>query len=362
VLGALRYFYEQLPDLHVIAAGSLLDFTLQEFEHSMPVGRIEYFFLHPLSFTEFLDATGAQKVGDHLRDLDLQKLSVLSTSVHTTLLQKLREYYFVGGMPAVVEQYAADKNLRSVQRLQSSIVLTLQDDFYKYRSRFDPAILKSAFLSAAIHPARRKKYVEVSREYRSEQVKKAFHLLHLARLVEPITYSSARGIPLSTHAKPDFFKPLFLDIGLCNRIAEVPLVESSEQMITVQEGELADQFVGQQLLCAEEGYIPPHLFYWERLERGASAEVDYVMSYDQTIIPIEVKAGRGTTLRSLHYIVDERENVAVGVRFSTREYETETLSGKKRTFRLLSFPLYCAELLPLLLAGLRERSRLGFWC
>jgi predicted AAA+ superfamily ATPase len=342
VISALRYFYEQLPELHVIATGSLLDFTLETIDAAMPVGRVEYYFLHPFSFIEFLEATGTDKLATFLKDLT--DFNEITEGIHSRLLEKMREYYFIGGMPAVVQDYAINKNFRTAQRIQSSIVLTLQDDFNKYRRRFDPDLLRIVLNSTAVHPMRRHKYVEISRSHRAEQIKKAFELLRLARLLDPVIYSGAQGIPLSTQAKPDLFKPLFLDIGLCNRLAEVPLLDSTNTLLSIREGELAEQFVGQQLLLTQEPYLPPQLFYWERLSRGSFAEVDYVINSGQEIIPIEVKAGRGTTLRSLHSFLDEHLSVKRAIRFSIRMPEKEMVEGKKGRGMLLSLPLYCAEI------------------
>lgn len=343
-ISALRYFYEQLPDLHVIATGSLLDFTLDTMDTPMPVGRVEYYFLHPFSFVEFLDATGAEKLATFLREI--VELNEISEAIHLRLLEKLREYYFVGGMPAAVHDYAMNSNFRNVQRIQSSIVLTLQDDFNKYRKRFDPELLRIVLHSTAAHPVRRQKYVDISRNHRAEQIKKAFELLRLARLVDLVFFSTAQGIPLLVQARPDLFKPLFLDIGLCNRLAAVPLLSSTDLLLSIREGELAEQFVGQQLLLTQEYYLPPQLFYWERLSRGSSAEIDYLINIGQEIIPIEVKAGRGTTLRSLHSFLDEHPSVKRAVRFGVRMPEKEMIEGKKGKCLLLSLPLYCAELLP----------------
>jgi uncharacterized protein len=346
VLQALRYFYEQLPELHVVAAGSLLDFTMHEYEFSVPVGRIEYLYLHPLSFIEYLDGTGSSRLAEFLKTLSPDQQ--IEPSVHEKLLHTLREYLFVGGMPAVVDGFSKDRDLRSVMRTQSSIILTMQEDFAKYRSRISTDIIRLAFTAAASHPVQRRKLSEISSEYRAEQLKKAFSLLAFARIVAPVTYSAAQGLPLSSHEKPDFFKPLFLDVGLCNRVADLPLVGSIDFLLTVREGELAEQFVGQQLLTSQLPYFPPQLHYWERLKKGASAEVDFLIAHQGEIIPLEVKAGRGSTLRSLHSLMDER-NLLRAVRLSIREPSIEDIKTKQSRFRLMSYPLYCAEILPQLL-------------
>jgi uncharacterized protein len=348
VLSALRYFYEQLPELHVVAAGSLLDFSMQEYEFSVPVGRIEYLYLHPLSFLEYLEGTGANRLAEFLSALCPEQ--TIEPSVHERLLQVVREYLFVGGMPAVVAGFSKDRDLRSVMRTQSSIILTMQEDFAKYRSRISTDIIRIAFTAAASHPVQRRKLSEISSEYRAEQIKRAFALLALARIVAPVIHSGAQGLPLSSHEKPDFFKPLFLDVGLCNRVADLPLIGSVDSLLTVREGQLAEQFVGQQLLTFQPSYHPPKLHYWERLKKGASAEVDFLIAHEGEIVPLEVKAGRGSTLRSLHALVEERK-LPRAVRLSTREPSIEEVKTKQSSFRLLSYPLYCGEILPQLLSG-----------
>ena len=344
VIPVLRYFYEELPQLHVIAAGSLLDFALQKLDEPMPVGRIEYFFLHPLSFTEFLEATGSAKLAYFIRSLT--QAESITEPIHEQLLSRLREYYFVGGMPEAVGSFASSQDYREVQRIQSSIVLTMQDDFNKYRSRINPEILHLVLNHAAINPTRRQKFSDISKEFRAEQLRKGFELLQLARLVEPVYHSNANGVPLAAEKKKHLFKPLFLDIGLSNRLSGTSLVDSIDDLVTVREGLLAEQFVGQQLLMGQEDYAPPQLYYWERSNRGASAEIDFVTSYHDVVLPIEVKAGHGNTLRSLHWFMHSKKRTC-GVRFSARMYESEHIIGtiQKETYEyaLLSLPLYLAE-------------------
>jgi hypothetical protein len=173
-LSVLRYFHEIIPQLHVIAAGSLLDFALREFKHSMPVGRIEYLFLHPMSFEEFLLATEGEPLVAHLQNFHLG--DEVNEAIATRIKESLRRYFFIGGMPEAVHASAQKAGLMDIQRIQSSMVQTMQDDFAKYGTRLQQDLLRKTFRHVAQHVGRKIKYVNISRENRSVEVKTAFGL------------------------------------------------------------------------------------------------------------------------------------------------------------------------------------------
>ncbi len=348
-LALLRYFHELMPELHVIAAGSLLDFALREFEYSMPVGRIEFLHLNPMSFEEFLEATEGAALVDYLNRLTLAQPP--SEAVEKKFLEVLRRYFFVGGMPEAVRAYSERKDLLEVQRIQTALVETVQADFGKYGPRRLQELMRKSYQHIAQHVGRKIKFVNISREERSADVRRALELLTLSRVVHPVMHTSANGLPLGAERDERHLKALFLDIGLVNRLCGLDLV-GTEELVTVNEGALAEQFVGQQLLSGAPMFEDPQLFYWAREARNANAEVDFVISRHREILPVEVKAGKTGTLRSTFEFLREKRRQRA-LRFYTGPFALDkvTLPGEEDTVvQLLSLPLYAAGQLDRLLA------------
>jgi predicted AAA+ superfamily ATPase len=347
-LAMLRYFHELVPELHVIAAGSLLDFALREFEYSMPVGRIEFLHLHPMSFEEFVAATEGESLVDYLKQWTLEQPP--SDAVAKKFLQAVRSYFFVGGMPEAVQAYAARKDLLEVQRIQTSLVETMQVDFAKYGPRRLHELMRKTYRHTAENVGRKIKFVNISREERAADVRRALELLTLSRVVYPVVHTSANGLPLGAERDERHFKVLFLDIGLVNRLCGLDLV-GMEELVQVNEGALAEQFIGQQLLSNAPSFADPQLFYWTREARNANAEVDFVINRQQQILPVEVKAGKTGTLRSAFQFLREKR-LRCAVRFHTGPpgLEEIKLTGEtEASVKLLSLPLYLAGQLDRLL-------------
>ena len=256
-LAVLRYFYELMPDLHVIAAGSLLDFALREFAHSMPVGRIEYLHLHPLSFEEFVEALEGPALVEYLDRVKVSEL--VSAALEKRFLELLRRYFFIGGMPEAVRAYSERQDLLEVQRIQTGLVTTVQDDFAKYEPRRLNELMRKTYRHVAENVGRKVKFVNVSREDRSGDVRRAFELLAQSRVVQPVFRTAANGLPLGAERDERHFKALFLDVGLVNRLCGLDLV-GTEDLITVNAGALAEQDVGQQLWAAALPFEDPQLF------------------------------------------------------------------------------------------------------
>jgi predicted AAA+ superfamily ATPase len=347
-LATLRYFFELMPGLHVIAAGSMLDFALGEFKHPMPVGRIEFLHLHPMSFEEFAGAVEGAALAEHLGRISLGQ--PVSEAIERKFLEVLRRYFFVGGMPEAVRVYVERKDLREVQRVQTGLVQTVQDDFAKYGPRRMQDLMRRTYRHVAENVGRKLKFTNVSREERAADVRRALELLTQSRLVHVVYHTSANGLPLGAERDDRHFKPLFLDVGLASRMCGLDLV-GVEDLITVNEGALAEQFVGQQLLSAAPPFEDPRLFYWMREARNANAELDYVISRGLDILPVEVKAGKTGTLRSMFQFLTEK-NRRRAVRFHLRPpvLEEIRLPGQEsHSAQLLSLPLYLAGQLDRLL-------------
>ncbi len=340
---SLRYFYEKMPEMHVIAAGSLLDFALRDFPYSMPVGRIEFLYIYPLTFEEFLLAEN-KKLFDFLSSWSLQ--DEISDVVHGKLAGLLRIFFFTGGMPEAVASYLNDQDFLEVQRIQSGILTTMQNDFAKYGTRKQQEMLRRVFHYVPRNIGRKVKYVRIDREVRSAFLKEAFHLLSMSKVVHAIHRTSGNGVPLDAEASPHVFKPLFLDIGLVNNTCGLKLTESKE-LITVYEGALAEQFVGQELLNTGRFFEEGQVHYWGREAKNANAEVDYLLAHGNRIIPVEVKAGKTGALKSLHLFLYDK-HLQFGLRFNMDKPSIGQFTAKVRlkkregdlTYTLLSLPLY----------------------
>lgn len=340
----LRYFYEDRPDVHVIAAGSLLEFALSDHEFSMPVGRIEYLHMGPMTFEEFLLATGEEALVKFLGDW--QPATEFPLSFHKRLFHHLRRFLVVGGMPAAVREYCEEGRFDDVLRVQQLILQTLVDDFSKYRKRVNVGRLRQVFNRIPAQLGRKLKYVRLDPHEKARDLADCMEMLAMARILQLVRHSAGHGLPLAADADDRDFKPLFLDCASLS--LRLPQLETVDDITLVNSGALCEQFIGQHLLYQQPAYMSPGLFYWNREKRGSAAEVDYVVpSASGAVLPVEVKAGKIGTLRSLHVFAQEK-NVNVALRFNSDlpsvvdMHAATTVRGPKAT-KLISLPLYLAE-------------------
>ncbi len=289
---SLRYFYEQIPGLHVIAAGSLLEFAFGEI--SFPVGRIQSLEVNPMNFSEFLLATGHAKAAEICSNPVVE----VSVAIHNFLLGLLREYWMVGGMPESVLEYIQTKSIKSATEVQDEIYSTFHLDFNKYKPKTDIICLKNVFSNIALNVGKQVKYTGLAKDSTIPTIKKAYESLVLARVVKKVRSVSSPGIPLLAHSSDKKFKSLFLDIGLMNRAMGIVYSEAlnHSNLLAIYRGQLAEQFVGQEFVSASED----SLHYWARDAKSSSAEVDFMWLVNTDLIPIEVKDGPSGRLRSLH--------------------------------------------------------------
>jgi hypothetical protein len=336
---SLRYFYEKMPELHILGAGSLLDFTLRAADFRAPVGRIRYLTLRPLSFVEFLTALGEQALSEYLTTVTVA--TGVHASVHEKLLMLVRTYLRIGGMPAVVVEYLRAPHEIGYQQIATALLQTYRDDFGKYASQVRHVSLRKVFDSAPRLVGQRYKFVQVDRESRSRELKEALSLLIRAGVIHQITATSGAGLPLAAQSKEHLFKILFLDVGLMQRACGLDaLIASATDFLAINAGAVAEQFVGQELLAYSPAYEDASLFFWQREHRGSQAEVDYLCSIDGTVVPIEVKAGKTGRLRSLKQFMSDYGR-ALGVRIS--QAPLSFAEG------VLSVPLYAIAQMPRLL-------------
>jgi predicted AAA+ superfamily ATPase len=346
VLASLRYFYEELPELHVLCAGSLLEFALEELTFSMPVGRIEYFYLGPMTFDEFLVALGEQGLLDFLLNYHLK--DELPLPIHEKLLALLKIYLITGGMPEAVQAYVLHQDFMMIERVKRSILDTYQDDFSKYSTVQPPHLLRSIFEKIPGLIAQQIKYSQINPDIKSTIISRNIRLLAMAKIITLVYHSASNGVPLGAQINEKLFKLIFLDAGLLSTQLGLSFLDlhNCAELNFVHGGMLAEQFIGQHLLYMKPYYEPPHLYYWRREMKSSQAEIDYVISHRQKIIPIEVKAGKSGTLKSLHLFMEEK-GLSLGVKFSSQQPSSIT---NAQGSTLLSLPLYMVGQLQRLLS------------
>ncbi len=330
----LRYFHEEKPSLRVIAAGSLLEFTLRDHSFSMPVGRVEYMHLGPMTFEEFLLAADEKDLRDFIVQYQLDE--TIPVPIHRRLMDRVRTFSIVGGMPEAIKTFLSG-SWESCEASKQNILSTYQDDFSKYRDRIPQERLRKLFRGIPLLIGEKFKYVNVDPHERSKDLSNGLDLLCMARVAHRICHTSANGVPLGAEIDQKFFKVLFLDVGLVSSSCGLSLlsVEKESDLNLVNQGRLTEQLVGQHLLYDRPAYETPELYYWTREKKNAAAEIDYLTSLGSQVIPVEVKSGKTGRLRSLHLFLAEKERL-LGVRFNS---EPPSLL-RDRQGSLLSLPLY----------------------
>lgn len=296
---SLRYFFEKLPNLHVLAAGSLIEFALKEI--SFPVGRVEYMHLFPLNFKEFLMACNEEA-------LTQIQLKDISQALHEKLLKLLKQYIFVGGMPEVVREFITTKNLKECSNIQTTIISNYRDDFNKYSRNANLFNIRKIFDAIPRLLSQKFKYSNVSDDIQSRELSKSLDLLVLAGLAYKCHHSSSNGVPLSSEIDPKKFKLYFIDIGLCLNILGVRIEDFPKFSIQdlINKGGLAEQFMAQEILSITNKNKHPQLFYWGREQKSSSAEVDFIFEHKNELLPFEVKSGVNKGRKSLKIFMDEK--------------------------------------------------------
>lgn len=345
VLGALRYFYEEMPDLHIVAAGSLLDFELAAPSFSMPVGRISYLHMGAMNFTEFLMAVGKDKLAQFVRTWQVGV--EIPPVLHNELMQWLRRHMAVGGMPEAVASFAQTGSYQACEEIKQDLLATFTDDFAKYAKSNDQGLIRTAFRKVPAMLGQKIKYVDIQRERKAADVARVIGQLCQARVITKVPHTAANGLPLSAEENPSFFKLLFLDTGLVSSVLNLSYQAlQAEDLMLVNTGALAEQYVGQALLNSLAGHEHPHIHYWAREQRSSSAEVDFVIAGGRYAVPVEVKAGKSGSLKSLHLFLKEKPS-PLAVRFnadlpSTLQGSHPLGNDQVKSYTLLSLPLYLA--------------------
>lgn len=308
-LMALRYFYEDKTELHVIAAGSLLEFEIEKI--SFPVGRVEFWFMYPLTFEEFLMNTGEDRL--------LQERPFLFDStplpefLHAKFLKKLKQYFFVGGMPEVTQQYVHTESFLEVKKAQEHLVLSFLQDIPKYENKINVENVHGMFEAISRRIGQPVKYTELARDLTHYKIKQMIHILERALLVHPVLSSAAHALPLGGDINKTTCKFCFLDIGLMQHLCGIASDEilNTEDLLNTYQGALCEQFIGQELIAVGGSQLGK-LYYWSRAKRGSQAEVDYLLVQEGKIFPLEIKKGTSGRLRSLHLFLEEHPHCSKG--------------------------------------------------
>ncbi len=295
---SLRYFKEDYPELHVIAAGSLLEFTLQELP-SFGVGRIRSMYMYPFSFDEFLFAQGLDISVDYKRKANSK--DPLPEKMHKDMVEQLRTFYLVGGMPAAVAEWIDTHSYLEVARVHNDVMQSYQDDFGKYKKRISPVLLGQVLRSVALQAGKKFVYSAAAKDVHSSLIRDALQLLTLAGLIIPVKHTDGTGLPLGAEENNNYVKYLFFDLGVMQTLLGNPAKDilMASDVDFVNKGGASEMFAGLELVKYADCYQRAEMHYWQRMERGSSAEVDYLRPNEGKVLPIEVKASTSGSMQSL---------------------------------------------------------------
>jgi predicted AAA+ superfamily ATPase len=333
-IALLRYFKEEAGDLFVVAAGSLLE-TIMDRKISYPVGRVEYMMMHPVTFREFLGATGENQ------SLEILNSNEIPSFAHPHLMRQFKKYLTIGGMPQVVEQYSRDNDLTALQPIYESLLKSYIEDVEKYAPSSSQVQYIRHILNTAFEVAGSRITIENfgGSTYKFREMREAFTTLEktfLFQLVYPTTEAVIPALP-KLKLKPRLHT---LDTGLINYATNmVKDILSIEDIADVYRGRIAEHITGQELLAMSNS-IKNKLQFWVREKKQSSAEIDYLYQYNGKLIPIEVKSGSIGKLRSLHQFMDVAPH-HLAVRVWQGPYSVEkakTIAGTE--FTLLNLPFY----------------------
>jgi hypothetical protein len=355
-LKSLWFFKETYPDLHVVAAGSLLEFALNEMP-SYGVGRVRSIYMYPMSFKEFLIARG--------KDMWVEEIAAanwnhpLEERLHSRLVSEFRSFLMVGGMPASVSAWVETQDYSACQDEQNDIQQSYYDDFAKYARKVDPQLLRNTLAAVVRQTGHKFVYSRVDGGYKTDEIKEALRLLRDAGIIIPVQMSAANGLPLGAQVNPKFTRYDYLDTGLLLRVLAMNydndneltrLILAGEAPDLVNKGIVAELTVGLELLKSSNPQSKYDLFYWENLDRNATSEVEYVIAKNAKCLPVEVKAGITGKMKSLRLFMNKK-GITSGIRSSLENFGIIEISdtdekgvSTQRAIGIL--PLYAVWRLP----------------
>ena len=323
----MRYFREDFPELHVIAAGSLLEFALEDLP-SFAVGRIRSIYLYPFSFDDFLSAQGHDALISFKTQAVRDGVS-LPEPIHNQLKDQLRTFYLVGGMPEAVSSWITTQNFLNCKRVHADILDTYQQDFSKYKKRVSPDLLRVVMRSVTLQAGTKFIFAQASREVPAASVKECLRLLTLAGLITPVKHTAANGLPLGAEEKEKYIKYLFLDLGLMQTLLSLPAEDIllASEVDFVNKGAASEMFAGLELLKAQDCFVKAELYYWQNTDKGTSGEIDYLAVIGGKIIPVEVKASTQGKMQSLYHFMQKRTS-SYGIRTTLENVASYSHNGR----------------------------------
>jgi predicted AAA+ superfamily ATPase len=316
---SLRFFYESKPGLHVIAAGSLLEFALEDLT-SWGVGRIRSLYMYPMSFDEFLLANNE----DALLELkkNASEINPLNPAFHEKLKDYLRSFLMIGGMPEVVKTYIGNRTaINTVQKVLSDITISYNDDFAKYKGRIPVLRLREVMESVVKQSGGKHIYSNAGSLSNPAQAKETLDLLEMAGLVYKVYHTSGEGVPLGAGVNYKKFKALLHDVGIFQQLSGLRisdlLVANNVDMLN--KGNIAEAFAGLEMMKYANAYEKKPIYYWHREKRGSSAEVDYLVEVQGHVIPVEIKSGSTGKMQSMYRFLEEKK-APWGLRLSLENF------------------------------------------
>ena len=351
VLAKLRWFAEEMPELPVVAAGSLLEFTLKNHEFSMPVGRVSFRHMEPIGFQEYLQAHGQYKL--------LMTLSEwrpgrdFSAAAHEQAWKWFERFSMVGGMPEVAAADAGGAAPSKCRGMQKDLMAAFRADFPKYAGRLQADVLDTVLRAVAGSIGRKFVYARADAGLKQHHAKKALELLVAARICSLVRFSAGNALPLGAETKDTFRKGVLLDVGLLHALLNTPAASAFPGWNSLPSdfrARISEQMAAQQLRGLDPGGAEePELYYWQR-EGGRPGEIDYLAEAGGRIIPIELKSGAAGSMKSLHQFMHDK-SLSLAVRCDSNppgdmRVALSTTLGDPSAYRLISLPLYLIWNLP----------------
>ncbi|MCI5066431.1 AAA family ATPase [bacterium] len=350
-VAALRYFYEDRPEIPVVAAGSLLEVMLRKHRVGMPVGRMNSMFIGPMTFFDFVAAMDRPDLVDYLTSVDLQD-SWLAAS-HDACVDLLKQYYYVGGMPESIQTFRESRSFEEVRYLQKNLLQTFRDDALKYTTSSEFSLVQSILDYLPKNLGRKVVFSHIAQTH-SQRIRDVLETLALAGFLHPVYHTHGSGVPLLSGENSALFKLYLLDIGLYSSMLDVDInsLLGAELPELLAQGALAEQFVAQHLVSLASHAEAPRLYYWMREGRSHAAEVDFILPHRGRLFPCEVKSGATGKMRSLWHFVAEKEvplalrmNLSCPDQMITHVQHGLFSGGSRKEVEadLLSVPLYAVE-------------------
>ncbi|MCF8342487.1 MAG: AAA family ATPase [Chitinophagaceae bacterium] len=319
-LQMLRYFYEKMPELHVIAAGSLLEFALEEIP-AFGAGRVRSVFMYPFSFEEFLVSIGESALIPKMLHADYHH--PLQIVIHQKLSGLYKKFLLIGGMPEAVRAYVKGDSILNIQRVLNDLIIALEADFAKYKKRFPGGRLTEVFRAIAYQTGQKFTYSYNKGSLSNVQIKEAIRLLCMAGIVYPVIHTAANGIPIGAEINPKKIKYLLYDTGIFQRLLGLELGDMmiQDEFTSINKGNIVELSVGLELIKNTDPFEPANLYYWHREAQNSQAEVDYVIQSGNEIYPIEVKSGTKGSMQSMYLFMKEKKSM-LGYRLSFENFSS----------------------------------------